>query len=733
MKMSKTLATLAIASVLAVGAENANADPAISRLTPPSNPISATATTLARFIPGQKFDLQATVRPDAGQTITKVEFFVDDISVGVANAQPTVGVITSLVPATAITASFPNSVVASVRGYSNLTVGVHKLTAKATQGNAVSSPDATGNFEVVGINQVGRKAKNIIILLGDGMGASHRTAARIVLNGYAQGKANAKLAMDTFPNTAMIMTASLDTIVTDSAPGMANYVNGNKANSSQEGVWPDDTAAKFDNPRVEYLSEYLARSQGKKLGLVTTADVFDATPAANAIHTQDRGAGTGIVDQYLDDSGLTNLTVLMGGGRKWFLPNTTSTGSGQPTDTCAANASLQTCLNTNQSAVYNGSARTKGTDYTLPADIVAGWATTGGVIPAVGAIDPSRDLISDFQTAGWSYVPDYTALNNVVPANTNKLLGLFSLSNMNIAKDKIDGRRGNAAVVNDYGFPDQPMLDEMAGKALQVLDAKSPNGFVLMIEGASIDKQAHQMDSTRWIGDTIEFDHAVQKVKDFVDGKNGFAPHPDTLVIVTADHECSGAVIIGASTKTNADLLTKIAAEGAGNQGNSSVLNGQAIGQFNSLNQSALRNDVVGTYNAAGFPKYTILADGYPQDWDPNYKLLVGYGANGDRFENYRTRPQPTNDSQQPANGVLPLLNYPRNNYADGGALTGRPLQQADGWFITGQVPGDQAVHTGGDIPLSAYGRGAALLGGTMDNSDVFFKLMQAAVGGATN
>ncbi len=733
MKKTHTLVTLAVASVLTVGVENANALD-ISRLTPPSNPISATATTLARFIPGQKFDLQATVSPDAGQSITKVEFFVGSTLVGVANAAPTVGNNTSLVTTGLASklkdgqATPAGTAVASVRGYSNLTPGVHALTATATQSGG-GTTSSTGNFEVVGINQVGRKAKNIIILLGDGMGASHRTAARIVLNGYAQGKANAKLAMDTFPNTAMIMTASLDTIVTDSAPGMANYVNGNKANSSQEGVWPDDTTAKFDNPRVEYLSEYLARSQGKKLGLVTTADVFDATPAANAIHTQDRGAGTGIVDQYLDDSGLTNLTVLMGGGRKWFLPNTTSTGAGQPADTCAANASLQTCLNTNQSAVYNGSARTKGTDYTLPADIVSGWATTGGVIPAVGAIDPSRDLIGDFQTAGWNYVPDHASLKTV--GTPNKLLGLFALSNMNIAKDKIDGRRGNAAVVNDYGFPDQPMLDEMAVKALQVLDAKSPNGFVLMIEGASIDKQAHQMDSTRWIGDTIEFDHAVQKVKDFVDGKNGFAPHPDTLVIVTADHECSGAVIIGASTKTNADLLTKIAAEGASNQGNSSVLNGQAVGQFNSLNQSTLRNDVVGTYNAAGFPKYTILADGYPQDWDPNYKLLVGYGANGDRFENYRTRPQPTNDSQQPANGVLPLLTYPRNNYADGGALTGRPLQQADGWFITGQVPGDQAVHTGGDIPLSAYGRGASLLGGTMDNSDVFFALTQAAIGGA--
>ncbi|CAG0958995.1 partial alkaline phosphatase, partial [Gammaproteobacteria bacterium] len=638
---------------------------------------------IARFIPGQRFDLQATVQPDTGQTVASVQFFVDPATgtPGTTPVVPAAGA-TSLVTGGLVGGLPANTAVASLRGYSKLTPGVYTLVAKATQDNG-ATVSATGNFEVVGINPVGRKAKNIIILLGDGMGSSHRTAARIMLNGYAQGKAKAKLNMDSFPNTAMIMTASLDTIVTDSAPGMSNYVNGNKAASGQEGVWPDDTTAKFDNPRVEYLSEFLARTQGKKLGIVTTADVFDATPAANAVHTQDRGAGTGIVDQFFDDANKTGLTVLLGGGRKWFLPSPTS-------------------LTTNASAAFNGSARATGSDYVLPSDIVVGWGSAPGVV------DPARNLLNDFTSAGWAYAPDASTLNSI--GTPGKLLGLFALSNMNIAKDKIDGRRGNPAVVNDYGFPDQPMLDEMAQKALEVLDANSPNGFVLMVEGASIDKQAHNMDSTRWMVDTIEFDRAVGKARDYA------ATHPDTLVIVTADHECSGAVIIGASTQTDANLIAKVAADG---------------NNVNALNQPLLRNDVVGTYQSAKFPRYTIAADGYPAVWDPDHKLLIGYGANGDRFENYRTRPQPTNDGQQPANGVPPLSTYPRNNYADGNSLTGRPLQQADGWFVQGQVPGDTAVHTGGDIPLTAYGRGSSLLNGTIDNTDVFFALAQAAVGGA--
>jgi len=190
--------------------------------------------------------------------------------------------------------------------------GLHEFQVHATQSDG-QVVKATGNFEIVAWQLGGQKVKNIIIMLGDGMGAAQRTAARIVSQGYAQGKAKSGLAMDTFPISGQIKTASLNSLVTDSAPGMSAYVLGNKNNNNEEGVFPDDTIDPFDNPRIEYLSEYLSRTQGKALGLVTTADVFDATPAANAVHTSSRGAGTGIVDQYLDDRKLTGLSVLMGG------------------------------------------------------------------------------------------------------------------------------------------------------------------------------------------------------------------------------------------------------------------------------------------------------------------------------------------------------------------------------------------------------------------------------------
>jgi len=554
-----------------------------------------------------------------------------------------------------------NTVVATQRAYSNATPGVHTLTVTTTDDKGVSTV-ANGNFEVVSLGDAtGAKIKNIIFMIGDGMGIAHRTAARLVVNGVSQGKALAPLAMDTFPITGIVQTPSLNSIVTDSAPGASCYSTGNKNNNNQEGVFPDDTVDAFDNPRMEYLGEYLARTQGKSLGIVTTADVFDATPAAWAVHTANRGAGTGIVDQFLDEATKSsNLTVLLGGGRKWFLPSTTP-----------------------------GSARANSTDYVLPAELASGWNI------APGKLDATRDLIPEFQTAGFTYAANATQLR-ASAAGASKLLGLFALSNMNVAVDKVDGRRGNPSVVNEFGFPDQPMLDEMTEAALAVL-SKNPNGFVVMIEAASIDKQAHNMDSERWILETIEFDRAIARAKAFA------AANPDTLVVVTADHECSGANIIGASVVSAASLRDRVTNPASGTVG--------------------LRDQVVGTYDSAGFPVYNILSDGFPADTNPNRKLLIGYAANSDRYEDWYSNARPIQDTQQPFNGTAPLNTYPAD-----------PTKRdtAGGYFIAGQVPGSSAVHTASDIPLSAYGRGSVVFTGTQDNTDVFFKMARGVLVGTT-
>jgi len=174
--------------------------------------------------------------------------------------------------------------------------------------------------------------------------------------------------------------------------------------------------------------------------------------------------------------------------------------------------------------------------------------------------------------------------------------------------------------------------------------------------------------------------------------------HGDTLVIVTADHECAGAALIGGSRVTDAKLQELVREGGVAN----------------------IRDKVVGIYEQAGFPKYKMSADGYPETTDIDYKLLVGYGANSDRYEDFRTNALPVQDSQQPFVKKEPLSIYPASP----------AVRDVDGkYMVTGQVPGDSAVHTATDIPLSAYGPGAWSFTGVQDNTDVFFKLAQAANG----
>ncbi|OYT84967.1 MAG: alkaline phosphatase [Burkholderiales bacterium PBB6] len=661
-RLSRTL-FMAPLGCLFIAATAAQAAPVVSRLTPPSELFSSgqPEPVIARFLPGQRFDLQATLRPDGGQRITEARFEVDGKRVAgdVALRDCETGCLKG-VP--------QNAAIATLRAVTVTAPGRHEFRVLARQADG-QSVVARGNFDVVPFQTPsGQKVRNIIILLGDGMGASHRTAARIVQGRYAQGKVSSPLAMDTFPATALVKTSSLNSVVTDSSPGMTAYVLGNKNNNNEEGVFPDDTVDAFDNPRIEYLSEYLHRLQGKALGIVTTADVFDSTPAGNAVHTSSRGAGTGIVDQFLDDRHATGLQVLMGGGRRWFLPAGTV-----------------------------GSSRDERTDYAFSstephtAEIVRRWGVSAG------AVDTGRDLIADFQQAGFRYAANRQAMDTL-PVDTDKVLGLFAFSNMNVALDKIDGRRGrrtgvSGTVVDDFGLPDQPMLDEMATVALRAL-SRQPKGFVLMVEGASIDKQAHNMDTERWMLDTLEFDRAVKVAQDYA------RQHADTLVIVTADHECSGAAVIGGSRVSDQALQELIKAGGPEN----------------------LRDKVVGVYEQAGFPRYQLAADGYPETTNIDRRVLVGYAANADRYEDWRTNPLPLRSGGAPFVQVEPLKLYPAG-----------PLQRDDAegrFLITGQVPGDSAVHTATDVPLSAYGPGALTFTGVIDNTDVFFKLAQAAMRG---
>ena len=161
-----------------------------------------------------------------------------------------------------------------------------------------------------------RKAKNVILFIGDGLSPAHRVAARLLSKGIAEGKSLGKLAIDDMPHMALVATAGSDSIITDSANAASAYATGHKTAVNAMGVYADRTASPFDDPKVETIASLAKRQLGMGIGIVTNTEVEDATPAAMVAHTRRRAAYDEIVEQFF----AAKPDVLMGGGSANFLP-----------------------------------------------------------------------------------------------------------------------------------------------------------------------------------------------------------------------------------------------------------------------------------------------------------------------------------------------------------------------------------------------------------------------------
>lgn len=173
-----------------------------------------------------------------------------------------------------------------------------------------------------------RKAKNVILFIGDGMSPAHRVAARILSKGISEGKSRGKLAIDDMPHMALVATAGSDSIITDSANSASAYATGHKGAVNALGVYADRTASPFDDPRVETITSLARRRLGMAIGVVTNTEIEDATPAAMVAHTRRRAAYDEIVEQFF----AAKPDVLMGGGSANFMPKS-SAGSKRKDET----------------------------------------------------------------------------------------------------------------------------------------------------------------------------------------------------------------------------------------------------------------------------------------------------------------------------------------------------------------------------------------------------------------
>ena len=143
-------------------------------------------------------------------------------------------------------------------------------------------------------------AKNVIILLADGLSVGHRTAARILSKGVKNGMYQAPLSMDNMPHMALLGTSSVDTIAADSANTASAYMTGHKSSVNALGVYADRTKASQDDPRQETIAELLRRKTGKAIGVVSDAEIEDATPASVVAHTRRRSDKADIVGMFYE-------------------------------------------------------------------------------------------------------------------------------------------------------------------------------------------------------------------------------------------------------------------------------------------------------------------------------------------------------------------------------------------------------------------------------------------------
>lgn len=171
------------------------------------------------------------------------------------------------------------------------------------------------------------KAKNVIVLIADGLSVGHRTAARLISKGNVEGTSQGVLNMDRMERLGMLGTSSVDAITVDSANSMSAYMTGHKSSINAIGVYADRTEDPFDDPKQENIAELLRRTTGKSIGIVSDAELEDATPAAVVAHTRRRAEKAEIVKAFA----AIEPEVLLGGGASYFLPQSV-TGSKRKDD-----------------------------------------------------------------------------------------------------------------------------------------------------------------------------------------------------------------------------------------------------------------------------------------------------------------------------------------------------------------------------------------------------------------
>ncbi|WP_022930202.1 alkaline phosphatase [Patulibacter americanus] len=353
--------------------------------------------------------------------------------------------------------------------------------------------------------------KNVILMIGDGMGDSEITAAR------AYQGLDKPLRMDGLPFRGAMTVHSLGRTgsgttydpVPDSASAITAMATGRKTQLNRLSQGPaDDPKAVGDNAGYVTAMER-AKQLGKRTGNVTTVDFNDATPAGQLAHMS-----------Y----------------RECFTPQDAAKDCAKETKKAGGPGSIYEQIIDSKTDLMVGSGR----------DIL-----NRGTIDLPGTEHDGKSLEQYAKDAsGYRYLTTKDQFLGVKSLKDGPVFAQFGLWNTDKSSHprEFQGSPGTKAdeglrdddtcKVNET-YPEQevPRIDASTEKALQLLSEDNDKGFFLQIEGGAIDDEAHAAHACLQIGETLAFDRAVGKALDYQ------AKHPDTLVIVTADHGQAGQIL----------------------------------------------------------------------------------------------------------------------------------------------------------------------------------------------
>lgn len=288
--------------------------------------------------------------------------------------------------------------------------------------------------------------RNIIFMIGDGMGLTQITSA-MILNGY-------KLNLEKLKTIGLHKSYSSDNLITDSAAGATAFASGVKTYNGAIGVNPDTASL----PTI--LEE--AKAIGLKTGLVATSTIVHATPASFFSHNKQRNNYEEIAVDMLGG----DVDFFIGGGKKYFDRRETD----------------------------------------------------------------ERNIIEELQADGFkmnTFLED--EIEDIV-LNEDQKFGYLTADDAPLP----------VAQGRDYLLPATKLaLDQLS---------KGDNGFFLMVEGSQIDWGGHANDKDYIITEMMDFDKTIGYVLEWMES------HPNTLLVITADHETGGMAINGGIVSDTLDI-----------------------------------------------------------------------------------------------------------------------------------------------------------------------------------